>query len=294
MMISYSTSPGQVARDGAGRNSPYTEALLKHLGEPGVDIALTMRKVRRDVLKATDDKQLPWEVASLTGDLVLGSNDGSVVPSDKAPAAKVHRVKTTTIPGAMTPSSAPGETPSVFLYEEKYGGSAPTAVQGNIVWSVQEQSSEGDAQSEPFIQAQIEVPERGLTAVMKIRRNTDPSLPASHILEFTFSLSDQFPGGSIANVVRVSMKQSEQERGDPLVGIPAKITDEFHMIALNGFPDAVTKNTMLLRERSWIDIPMVYQNGRRSVLTLEKGPADMEMFSRVLEDWNSKLTAEAP
>ena len=102
-MISYSTSPGQIARDGAGRNSPYTEALLRHLGEPGVDIALTMRKVRRDVLKATGNKQLPWEVASLTGDLVLGSNDGSVVPSDNAPAAVLCRVKTSIIPGTMNP-----------------------------------------------------------------------------------------------------------------------------------------------------------------------------------------------
>lgn len=292
MMISYSTSPGQVASDGVGRNSPYTEALLKHLGEPGVDIALTMRKVRRDVLTATNDKQLPWEVASLTGDLVLGSKDGFVVPSDEKATAKIHRVKTSTIPADMPPSPAPVEAQSVFLYEEKYGGSAPAAVRGNVIWSVQEESSEGDAKPEPIIQAQIEVPERGLTAVMKIRRNTDPSLPASHILEFIFSPSAQFPGGGIANIVRVSMKQSEQERGDPLVGIPAKITDEFHMLALNGFTDAVTKNTTLLRDRSWIDIPMTYQNGRRSLLTLEKGAAAMDMFSRVIENWNSTLTAE--
>ncbi|WDZ79383.1 hypothetical protein PWG15_28390 (plasmid) [Ensifer adhaerens] len=64
------------------------------------------------------------------------------------------------------------------------------------------------------------------------------------------------------------------------------------MIALNGFSDAVTKNMMLLRDRSWIDIPMMYQNGRRSLLTLEKGAAAMDMFPRVIENWNSKLTAE--
>ena len=105
------------------------------------DIALTMRKVRRDVLKATGNKQLPWEVASLTGDLVLGSNDGSVVPSDNAPSSEDSSRKDIHHTSTMNPSSAPGETPSVFLYEENYGGSAPTAVRGNIVvWSVQEQS----------------------------------------------------------------------------------------------------------------------------------------------------------
>ena len=86
---------------------------------------------------------------------------------------------------------------------------------------------------------------------MKIRRNTDPSLPASHILEFIFSLSDQFLGDSIASVVRVAMKRNEHERGDPIkIGVPAKITKDFHLIALNDFPEAVATNKELLRERN--------------------------------------------
>ena len=126
---------------------------------------------------------------------------------------------------------------------------------------------------------------------MKIRRNTDPSLPASHILEFIFPPSDQFLGDSIASVVRVAMKRNEHERGDPLIGVPAKITKDFHLIALNDFPEAVATNKELLRERNWIDVPITYQNGRRSLLTLEKGTAEMEMFSDVLENWNIKRAA---
>src|SRR5262249_37754084 len=34
MYIVYSTQPGEVAADGAGRNSPFTQALLKHLSTP--------------------------------------------------------------------------------------------------------------------------------------------------------------------------------------------------------------------------------------------------------------------
>ncbi len=293
MMISYSTSPGQIARDGAGRNSPYTEALLRHLGEPGVDIALTMRKVRSDVLKATNNRQLPWEVASLTGDLVLGPNDGTIQLSEGPTSATEHQVRAPSAETRLPLSSLPGEKKTVFLYEERFGKSEPTAIQGNVVWSVRNQSPGGDAKPEPVIQAQINVPDRALTALLTIKRNADLSLPASHVIEFVFSLPENFEGGSIDSVQRVAMKLNEQDRGDALIAVPAKITEDFHMIALNDFPEALTQNIALLRERNWIDIPITYHSGQRSLLTLEKGAAEMKIFSQVLDIWSTELTAGA-
>jgi len=63
--ISYSTSPGQVARDGEGRNSPYTKALLQHMQEPGVPIGDVFMNVRLKLRKETG--QVPWELSSLEG-----------------------------------------------------------------------------------------------------------------------------------------------------------------------------------------------------------------------------------
>ncbi|HSM39727.1 MAG TPA: caspase domain-containing protein, partial [Afifellaceae bacterium] len=70
-LISYATQPGNVALDGEGRNSPFTAALLTHLGKPGAGITGTMTAVRRDVLASTNGKQVPWEHSSLTGVVVL-------------------------------------------------------------------------------------------------------------------------------------------------------------------------------------------------------------------------------
>ncbi len=71
-LISYATKDGQTASDGVGaRNSPFTAALLEHLGDPN-DIAVVLRKVREKVMLATGGKQQPWEYGSLTGgELVL-------------------------------------------------------------------------------------------------------------------------------------------------------------------------------------------------------------------------------
>lgn len=70
-LIAFATQPGNVAFDGSGRNSPFTTALLRHLGTPGQDITRDLVHVRRDVLEATNGKQVPWDNSSLTGDVVL-------------------------------------------------------------------------------------------------------------------------------------------------------------------------------------------------------------------------------
>lgn len=70
-MIAYSTQPGNVALDGAGRHSPFTEALLGHIETPNLDVEIMMRSVRRDVMQITAGQQVPWSSSSLTGSFVF-------------------------------------------------------------------------------------------------------------------------------------------------------------------------------------------------------------------------------
>ena len=70
-LIVYSTQPGAVADDGIGRNSPFTAALLNHAQQPGLEIQQMLRRVRGDVIAATDSRQVPWDHSSLTGDVFL-------------------------------------------------------------------------------------------------------------------------------------------------------------------------------------------------------------------------------
>jgi len=62
----YATQPNNVSDDGGGRNSPFTKALLKHLGTTGLDVHQMMLKVRLDVQKDTNGRQVPWEESALT------------------------------------------------------------------------------------------------------------------------------------------------------------------------------------------------------------------------------------
>ena len=59
-VVIYATSPGHVAGDGQGKNSPFTEALLKHVGTQGDTLREMFFKVAMDVTAATEGKQRPW------------------------------------------------------------------------------------------------------------------------------------------------------------------------------------------------------------------------------------------
>jgi len=72
-IVAYSTSPGKLAFDGKGRNSPYTAALVDYMDDPGLTIEQVFKKCRRRIDKATNGKQIPWESTSLTGDFYFST-----------------------------------------------------------------------------------------------------------------------------------------------------------------------------------------------------------------------------
>ncbi|KQX24805.1 hypothetical protein ASD01_27415 [Ensifer sp. Root423] len=83
-LIAFATQPGNVALDGAGRNSPFTSALLQHLGTPGQSITDDLIAVRRAVLQVTGGKQIPWDSSSLTGPVVLNPAKIAETPTNSA------------------------------------------------------------------------------------------------------------------------------------------------------------------------------------------------------------------
>ncbi|WP_194454351.1 caspase family protein [Bradyrhizobium sp. CCBAU 53421] len=89
-LIVYSTQPNNVALDGAGRNSPFTAALLKHIATPGIEVRQMLSRVRGDVLVATDRKQTPWDSSSLVGDVYLAASPSPVATA--APPATPQQV----------------------------------------------------------------------------------------------------------------------------------------------------------------------------------------------------------
>ncbi|MBB6222970.1 hypothetical protein [Rhizobium leguminosarum] len=181
--------------------------------------------------------------------------------------------------------------PQMFLYEEKPEMAQPTTVPGSVTWSI-DMRTDANGRSDPVVQAHIAVPTRRLTAVLTLERNADPSVSASHLIELSFQIAPGFKGGGIYSLQRMSMKATESDRGEALIAVPAKVTDNLYLLALNDLPEARARNLELL-ERQWIDLPIFYQNGKRALLTLEKGADGERIFNQAIQAWTAKDLAAA-
>jgi hypothetical protein len=63
--VAYATQPDSVATDGASGNSPFTDALLRHIDRPGQTLPDLMMAIGSDVRGATASSQDPWWSSSL-------------------------------------------------------------------------------------------------------------------------------------------------------------------------------------------------------------------------------------
>lgn len=113
--VALSTSPGAVALDGEGANSPYAEALAQSMLEPDVSIEQAFKVTRRLVLQSTKQKQVPWETSSLTGDFYF-------MPKAEAPAPAVVVAPEPVV----VPESKVEEPPQVAVAEPPPELAAPT------------------------------------------------------------------------------------------------------------------------------------------------------------------------
>jgi formylglycine-generating enzyme required for sulfatase activity len=66
-LIAYAAKAGTIASDGFENHSPFTAALLKHIGTPGLDVRLALGAVRDTVMASTTPRQEPFVYGSLGG-----------------------------------------------------------------------------------------------------------------------------------------------------------------------------------------------------------------------------------
>jgi hypothetical protein len=190
-------------------------------------------------------------------------------------------------PSTGTPSgeAAPAVAQRVVLYEEDPNDPQGRRFIGSAIWRTETVSPGPGLAPELAIRADIEIPDRRMTVTWSLRRNTDKALPASHTIEIMFNLPADFPGGGISNVPGILMKQAEQARGTPLAGLAVKVTNGFFLVGLSAVDTDRQRNLQLLKDQEWFDIPIVYTNGGRAILAVEKGPPGDRAFADAFAAW---------
>jgi hypothetical protein len=209
-------------------------------------------------------------------------------PSEPKFSGRVPQEQT---PGQAANSGAPGNQAApavaqrVVLYEEDPNDPKGKRFVGSAIWRTETVSPGAGLAPELAVRADIEIPDRRMTVTWSLRRNTDKALPASHTIEIMFNLPADFPGGGIANVPGVLMKQAEEARGTPLAGLAVKVTNGFFLIGLSAVDADRQRNMQLLKDQEWFDVPIVYTNGGRAIMAVEKGPPGDRAFADAFAAW---------
>ncbi|MGB7285655.1 MAG: hypothetical protein WBC71_01875 [Salaquimonas sp.] len=271
----------------AGTETDTTEKDVARLGADGSQTQEPITEDPVDIVPATSVETTP--VAPLPPAAEEAETPATVEVQEETPApGQTAQVEEQAPAQQETAPVAILNGEKSYLYEEALGTTGANRDEGSIVWSLVNEAPEAGSPPEAVIKGVMEIPARGLTMNMSIKRNVDAGLPASHIIELFFDAPGEFSGGNIDGISRFVMKTSEQARGESLVGVPARIDTGFFLIALNNLQQAQTTNLQLMENSDWVDIPVSYVTGRRALLTFEKGESGKQVFSQALADWKNR------
>ena len=134
------------------------------------------------------------------------------------------------------------------------------------------------------VRANVEIPGVGLRLALSLRRNADPALPASHIIELNFTSPDD-PGRVVRDVGLLQFKGEEAVRGTPLAGLPVPVKDNVFLIGLSNLPGDMERNQDLILRRNWVDLPVRFASGQRAILSFEKGTSGRQALATAHAQW---------
>lgn len=183
-------------------------------------------------------------------------------------------------PSASVDPAVLAGSQSLLLEASQDGTTGAVPFSGTVSWS------EGvDELGLPTLVGTASIPARNLGVDLTIRKNSDPSLPASHLMEVDFKVSDTFIGGNISTLPGVLLKDQELVPGTALVGASARVVGNSFLFALSATPADAETNTNLLESRRWMDLAVVYGTGRNAIITLEKDDEAQALFEKVFTAW---------
>jgi hypothetical protein len=253
---------------GPGNTAPVTTATDANAELTGLEI--------EDRLEPTPEAVQPTGNETVLPDV----NAGEVKSEERLTGDEETTALAVADPAASVDPAVLAGSQSLLLEASTDGATGAVPFSGTVEWS------EGvDELGLPTLIGSASIPARNLGVDITIRKNSDPSLPASHLMEVDFKVSDTFIGGTIATLPGVLLKDEELVPGTALVGASARVVGNSFLFALSATPADATTNTDLLENRRWMDLAVVYGTGRNAIITLEKDDAAQALFDKVFTTW---------
>ena len=154
---------------------------------------------------------------------------------------------------------------------------------GSTVWSTIAPSSGQPATV--AVKADADVPDLKMHASMTLRKNTDPTLQATHTIDLRFSFAEGAPISGFKDVGLPQMRKLDSTASETLTSVKVKISDDYFLIALASGEQDIARNLELMQTRVWFDFPLLLNDGRIAKMVFQKSPEGEAMLAKAFEAW---------
>ncbi|MBX9777181.1 MAG: hypothetical protein K2Y71_22630 [Xanthobacteraceae bacterium] len=186
--------------------------------------------------------------------------------------------------GRRPPMVPRGPAQRAVYYEENSATATGHTFSGRAVWRGQAGSGTGSG-PEAVLSIDAEVPQKKLLLKVSIRRAPDGGGAISHFVEFNFLNPDGSASDVVDNVLGILMKNDELSPGIELAGKVTRVHRGIFLMGLSGAAPDLGRNLKLLKERPWLDIPIVMKDRTRGILAIEKGATGQASIDRIFASW---------
>ena len=159
----------------------------------------------------------------------------------------------------------------------------PAVSLGSTVWSLIPPSPNQPATV--AVKAEADIPDLKMHATMTLRKNTDPTLQATHTIDLKFSFAEGAPIAGFKDVGLPQMRMEDSTAAEALTSVKVKISDTYFLIALAKGEADIARNLDLMQTRSWFDFPLLLNDDRIAKVVFQKSPEGQAMLEKAFDAW---------
>jgi hypothetical protein len=212
--------------------------------------------------------------------------------NSSAPATSEAQAGQSTAQGGQEPANAtpdagnaalPGAARAAMLIASPDNPQKPVVNLGSTVWS-----TVPPAPGQPAtvaVKADADIPDLKMHATMTLRKNTDPTLQATHTIDLKFAFADGAPIAGFKDVGAPQMRKIDSTASEALTSVKVKISDVYFLIALAKGDQDTARNLDLMQTRAWFDFPLLLDDNRIAKLVFQKSSEGEAMLAKAFEAW---------
>ena len=184
----------------------------------------------------------------------------------------------------------PGAARAAMLIATPDNPQKPVTSLGSTVWS-----TIPPAPGQPAtvaVKADADIPDLKMHATMTLRKNTDPTLQATHTIDLKFVFADGAPIAGFKDVGAPQMRKIDLTASEALTSVKVKISDVYFLIALAKGDQDTARNLDLMQTRAWFDFPLLLDDDRIAKFVFQKSSEGEAMLAKAIDSW--KVEASSP